>query len=970
MNDGNQLNGDEQFNSTEQFKGSGQQGGNAVPQWPQSGQGRQFDQSHGAYPQPQYPQSQYPQSNGAQLGQQPYGQGQYPQYQPPYRQGRPQPSTQPSPQNPTNQPYPYQVPQRQPQYPAPQYPAPQYPAPQYQAAPQQSGWAAAQNQYTAPQPQQSAPRPQQPGPQPQQPAPQPQQSGPQPQQSGPQSYSGQPQYPSAPQESAHGGAHRGKTAKNAKVKGKRRKPKWWVILISIVVALALVFGIASVAGYYMLKADGAIDGIMADSTMPTKEQAYAGMPNGKYEFKDPIAVDTYYEFKTIMKDPVKIRDTVKMGQSQLDGVDLQLDDCARVYQDSSFAVPVPTSTIASSPFDEKEGAGTLILSGAMNLPENMQHGDSIGKEYGFLPSNGYYYVQYVAPDGKKLAKPIVQFFRVKEHTGITRLPQVNNVTPVVNKDGGVDISWDKVDGAKSYNVYIYTTHKQIGKEGDENYMPESHAIDKLGSTDKTQLLSADYDKPKSYSDETLGTSVQQQNIAFRSLAVEHQDSIDHCQRSMSENCAQILQDAGGLWDADSAGRLYFVVTAVDEAGNEGLWHAIDANDLVPSIPIGQAEQAQIDQWGQNMRGVFGEENTVEEDMQTYIYTFVEMANGATVTVPSTFSDLKSDGKNGWTFIYSAPGTKLKDTGRLYYEGDLNPVFAQVTKAATDALPKAGGMLDRIYSVGKVDWSGYDTKKIDSDTKESPLFNYASTDFGKYLANNLLNGHEVIDISKYASDAYQTSTADVMTEVMYQNPYISIVSNGVNYTVRRNGDKTVMWVKYPDGYQQRQKAVEDTAKAAVSQFQGSDRDKAVAIDRFLTGKMEYDYDASNALGKDGIANAYESNDALNNFPDAWSSYGMVSGKGVCLSYAYSYQILAKEAGLDSRVVSGNVAGTKAGHAWNYVKVDGQWLLIDPTWDDDGTTTSDKYQLKRPSEVTDHYASSDGWTLASEVGQYSN
>ena len=904
--------------------------------------------------------------NESEQGQQPYGQGQYAD-----QQGQSQPAAQQVPQIPVSQnpiqnpsqnpiqPAQYPTTQYQPgQYPAPQYPTTQYPAPQYQPSqypapqyqqaqnqqsqyqqpqnqvpPQQWQWAAAQNQY---------------------------------QQGQQQPYSA-PQYTS---QYTYGGVHSGSGAHSgANVKVKSRRPKWWIIITAIVVALVMLFIGVPIAGYYMVKADGGIDGIMSDPTMPTKEQVYAGMPSDKYQFEDPIAVDTYYEFTTVMQKPVTISDSVTLGQPQLEGVDLGLDDCVRVYQDSSLAVPIPTFTTASSPINEKEGVGTIELSGNMDLPQDMQHGDSVGKGRGFLPSNGYYYVRYIAENGKKLAKPVVQFFRVKEHTDITRLPQVNNVTPVINKDGGVDISWEKVDGAKSYNVYIYTTHKAIGKEGDSNYSPASESITKLGSTSKTQLLSADYDKPDVYDDETLGVSVIKQNMAFQSLAVEHQDSIEHCQKSSYEYCADILQEAGGSWDADSAGRLYFVVTAVDDDGHEGLWHAVDANDLVPSIPIGQATQAQSDQWGMNLKGIFGEENTVEESMQAYIYTFVEMANGSMVAVPNTFSDLKTNGRNGWDFVYSAPGTKLKSTGHLYYVGDLNQVFPQITKAATDALPKAGGMVDRVYSVGKVDWSGYDDKKIDSDTKESPLFNYASTEFGKYLANNLLNGHEVIDITKYANDAYQTSTGDVMKEVMYQNPYISVVSEGVNYNVRKKGDKTVMWVKYPDDYKQRQKVIEDTVDAVAGQFQGSDRDKALAIDRYLAGKMEYDYDAFGASGS-GTANAYESNDAIKNYPDAWSSYGMVSGKGVCLSYAYSYQILAKEAGLDSRVVSGFVSGSSSGHAWNYVKIDGQWLLIDPTWDDEGTTTSDTYQLKKPSEVTDHNAGFDGWTLASEVSQYSN
>nr|WP_274608267.1 transglutaminase-like domain-containing protein [Bifidobacterium saguinibicoloris] len=269
--------------------------------------------------------------------------------------------------------------------------------------------------------------------------------------------------------------------------------------------------------------------------------------------------------------------------------------------------------------------------------------------------------------------------------------------------------------------------------------------------------------------------------------------------------------------------------------------------------------------------------------------------------------------------------------------------------------------------GDTDWTGYDKKKIDSDTKKSPYFTYASNDYGTYLANNILNGHEVIDITEYASDDYQSGTSDVLKEIVYQNPYIKTDSEGITYTARKNGDKTVLWVKYPKDYRARQKQLADFVKQASGSFQGSDRDKAVAIDRFLASRMTYDYDAYAAVDY-GSANAFGSSKAIAAYPDAWSALGAVNGKGVCMSYAYAYQALAKAVGLDTRVVTGSVSGTKASHAWNYVKIDGTWLLIDPTWDDDGDTASDQYQLKNKTQVTDHHAYDDGWTLASQSGQY--
>ncbi|MBT1170757.1 transglutaminase-like domain-containing protein [Bifidobacterium sp. SO4] len=747
----------------------------------------------------------------------------------------------------------------------------------------------------------------------------------------------------------------------------KRKP--WLIPVAILAAIVLVFSSVFTVSYFLLKADGAMDGIMADSTLPTKEQAYAGMPADQYDLRDPIAVDTYYKFRIILKNPAKVVAGDGMG-FELKGAELSAEESARVFQDSSLSVPIPTYAFAGTPIGDKEGTGTIDIDGSMDIPEDMQHGDSIGKDRGFLPSDGYYYVQYLGEDGKKLAKPIVQFFRVKEHTDIERLPVVRNIQSVVNENGGVDISWNKVDGAQSYNVYTYIIYPQVGQPGESFYSEEHGAIKKLGTSKTTQLLSKDYDKPEERDSDIVGPAVIGQNEAFQSLMVESQDSIDRCQQDSDEYCADLLQRAGGSWDADSAGRLYFVVTAVDADGHEGRWYAVDANDLVPSIPIRVAGQAQINQWSYNLRGVFGEDNTVEQDMEAYVYTFVQMANGATVPVPSEFSDLhRKDGSDGsWEFTYSAPGTLLSDTGSVWYEGDLNAVFPQVTQTALQSLPKAGGLLDRQRAAsGDVDWTGYDDKKIDSDTKESPYFTFASNDYGKYLANNILNGHQVIDISKYATDEYQSSTEDVMDEVIYQNPYLRVSTDAVQYTVRKKGDKLVMWVKYADDYQSRQQQLDQFVKSAVGQFQGSDRDKAIAIDQFLAAHITYDYDAYAAVGF-GRGSSFDNAGSGKEYPDAWSSFGVVNGKGVCMAYAYAFQALAKASGLDTRVVTGNVSGSSAGHAWNFVNIDGQWLVMDSTWDDDGTTASDRYQLKPQSEVTDHFTGWDRWTLASQVSRY--
>lgn len=67
-----------------------------------------------------------------------------------------------------------------------------------------------------------------------------------------------------------------------------------------------------------------------------------------------------------------------------------------------------------------------------------------------------------------------------------------------------------------------------------------------------------------------------------------------------------------------------------------------------------------------------------------------------------------------------------------------------------------------------------------------------------------------------------------------------------------------------------------------------------------------------------------------------AYGaMVKGSCVCMGYAETGVLLFQAAGIESRYISGtgtNSEGQTEAHAWNAVNVDGDWYLVDMTWDD--------------------------------------
>ena len=105
----------------------------------------------------------------------------------------------------------------------------------------------------------------------------------------------------------------------------------------------------------------------------------------------------------------------------------------------------------------------------------------------------------------------------------------------------------------------------------------------------------------------------------------------------------------------------------------------------------------------------------------------------------------------------------------------------------------------------------------------------------------------------------------------------------------------------------------------------------------------------------------------------------TGRSVCAGYANLFDAVAKAAGLESAVITGRAfgawskrdsdkyaakhghppTGTSLGlHAWNAVRLDGDWRLLDVTWDDGGATTD---YLFAPAEVMalEHWPTARRW-----------
>jgi hypothetical protein len=92
------------------------------------------------------------------------------------------------------------------------------------------------------------------------------------------------------------------------------------------------------------------------------------------------------------------------------------------------------------------------------------------------------------------------------------------------------------------------------------------------------------------------------------------------------------------------------------------------------------------------------------------------------------------------------------------------------------------------------------------------------------------------------------------------------------------------------------------------------------------------------------------------------------RGVCFDYAVLFQAMCRRAGLACEVVSGYSRREPApagepDHAWNAVRIDGRWRLLDATWDAAATDKeNNRYFLSAPDQfVLDHLPLMPMWQL---------
>jgi Transglutaminase-like superfamily len=152
---------------------------------------------------------------------------------------------------------------------------------------------------------------------------------------------------------------------------------------------------------------------------------------------------------------------------------------------------------------------------------------------------------------------------------------------------------------------------------------------------------------------------------------------------------------------------------------------------------------------------------------------------------------------------------------------------------------------------------------------------------------------------------------------------------------------------------------------------TDLEKVRAIFVWITDNIEYDFELYK--NPELQAKLYTStNDIIENT--------LNTKKAICGGYSYLFKSLCDDAGIECVYIDGlsrqylesNEEKTVPDHAWNAVKIDGKWFLLDTTWAS-GNGFGNRFEkgfdnywfLTNPKEFFySHYPTEQKWTLLNE------
>ncbi len=202
-----------------------------------------------------------------------------------------------------------------------------------------------------------------------------------------------------------------------------------------------------------------------------------------------------------------------------------------------------------------------------------------------------------------------------------------------------------------------------------------------------------------------------------------------------------------------------------------------------------------------------------------------------------------------------------------------------------------------------------------------------------LEQTILNGvkahQDEIDISTLNVDPQ--SAVDAYLSLKNTEADLFCVDNAVNCTFSGNTAKALVvnYVVDKNEIDSQKSAIDSqVAKVVAIANEGkTDVEKAQLAHDYFVNNTEYDY----SMTSDSVYDL------------------LVNNKGICISYAQAYKMVMNELGIECEISISNAMA----HAWNVVKIDGNWYNVDVTYDVTGGVNSNFLKSDKLFTTIGHY-----------------
>lgn len=519
----------------------------------------------------------------------------------------------------------------------------------------------------------------------------------------------------------------------------------------------------------------------------------------------------------------------------------------------------------------------------------------------------YYYDETT---GEKLEKPNVSI--------ITLQAELDD-TPILNyailEDGRPEFTWTSVEGVAEYIVCKVVYDYEKGYD---------HTMTPLGVTTETRWAT------EAVEFGTLATA----NKEFRNYRVSEdnwKNESDYEYYSAEYEPGTVVQ-----WEYNEGQDQGICVIAISEKGTSMISNVYFYSELTPNLPNSLATYTEKE------NGFARDYEKVEEFPA---YDYVTMCDGVTnqklidyhtqeasVTPKRIwFTDEEGNYLEGQTLDclevpYVVEGTPFSSTMEIIDYNKTNlEADMKLLEDREEQLRKKSG------DVGPSAFRGRDFKEAqDEEVQVRQLDDieiFANSALSEYLAMNMLAGVPAIDLSDFPEAKDTSAVEDAMMEAYYQNPLILGIQA---YQIDRK--KMILYIAYDEEaavQAKKQQEIQDKLGEIIGQIitaDMTDEEVELAINRYLCDMIVYDDEA--------LVNAQE-NDFMyvdESFNDSFTAYGaLINGKCVCSGYAAAFKLLCDASGLESIVVTGILDGGLS-HAWNKIKLENEWQIVDVTNND--------------------------------------